>query len=56
MALDDAIGEGNPDSRERARKARLESVTRRFDRFHIGGKPFIRYLEYEGLKNVALGA
>ena len=56
LALDDAIGEGNADSRKRAKDAGLESVTERFDRFNIAGKPFIRYPGYEGLKNVPFGS
>jgi hypothetical protein len=53
LALDDAIGEGNAASRKRASDAGLESVTERFDRFNIGGEPFIRYRGYEGLENRA---
>ena len=56
LALDDAIGEGNEASRARADAAGLESVTKRFDMFNIGGDPFIRYKGYEGLFNRASGA
>ena len=55
LALDDAIGEGNADSRKRAQDAGLEFVTKRFDRFNIGGKPSIRCPGYEGLANAAVG-
>jgi hypothetical protein len=53
LALDDAIGEGNERSRTRAAEAGLEYITARFDRFNIGGDPFIHYKGYEGLENRA---